>query len=273
VQRIIRARKGLATLDLGELWAYRELVYFFAWRDILVRYKQTVIGVAWAFIRPLFTTIVLTIIFGKIAKLPTAGGLPTPVVALAGVVMWQLFATAFSDASGSVVGNSQLVSRVYFPRLVLPMSAVFSAVVDALITLVMLAALLVWYRIPVSTNIVWAPLFLVLCLAVALAGGIWFSAASVRYRDVRHLLPFIVQIGLYLSPVGFSSSLVPERWRFLYSLNPMVGVIDGFRWALFGGRNPLYPPALAISLTLTLVVLIAALFYFRTTERVFADVI
>jgi lipopolysaccharide transport system permease protein len=272
VHKIIRPRKGVASLELGELWRYRELVYFFAWRDILVRYKQTVIGVAWAFVRPLLTTVVLVIIFGKIAKLPS-GELPYPVVALAGVAMWQLFASAFGDASGSVVGGSQLVSRVYFPRLILPISAVVSAIVDSLITMIMLAALLVWYRIPLSVNVVWVPFLVLLCIAVALAGGIWFSALFVRYRDVRHLLPFIVQIGLYLSPVGFSSAVVPERWRALYSLNPMVGVIDGFRWALFGGRNPLYLPGLASSAVLTLVLLIAALYYFRTTERLFADVI
>lgn len=272
MHKIIRPRSGLASLDLGEVWSHRELVYFFAWRDVLVRYKQTVIGVLWALIRPLLTTVVMVVIFSKIAKLPS-GALPYPVVALAGVVMWQLFATAFGDSSGSVVANSQLVSRVYFPRLILPISAVVSSLVDTAVTMVMLAALLVWYRIPVSGTIVWMPLFVLLCLAFALASGIWFSALFVRYRDVRHLLPFIIQFGLYLSPVGFSSAIVPERWRWLYSINPMVGVIDGFRWSLFGGRNPLYLPGLAIAVTLTLVALIVALFYFRTTERLFADVI
>jgi lipopolysaccharide transport system permease protein len=262
----------LSALDLGEVWSHRELVYFFAWRDILVRYKQTVIGVLWAFVRPLITTTILVIIFGKVAKLPT-GSLPYPVVALAGVVMWQLFSTAFGDASGSVVGNGQLVSRVYFPRLILPISSIFTAIVDTLVTLLMLAAMLIWYRIPLRATIVWAPFFLLLCVAVALAAGIWFSALFVRYRDVRHLLPFIIQFGLYLSPVGFSSAIVPQKWRWLYSLNPMVGVIDGFRWSLFGGDNPMYLPGLAISVTLTFVALIAALFYFKTTERMFADVI
>lgn len=272
VHKVIRARSGLSSLSLEELWLYRELVFFFAWRDLLVRYKQTVIGVTWAFIRPFLTTVVLTIIFGRIAKLP-AGELPYPVIALAGVLPWTLFANAFSDSSNSVVGNSQLVSRVYFPRLILPISAVVPSIVDTLVTMVMLAALLIWYRVPVSATIVWIPLILLLCIGVALAAGIWSAALFVRYRDVRHLLPFIVQIGLYLSPVGFASSVVPERWRLLYSLNPMVGVIDGFRWALFGGRNPLYLPGLMISIALTVVALTAALYYFRSTERMFADVI
>jgi lipopolysaccharide transport system permease protein len=272
VHKILRPRTGLASLNLGEVWRYRELVYFFAWRDILVRYKQTVIGIAWAFVRPLLTTAVLVILFGKIAKLPT-GELPAPVIALSGVLIWQLFSNAFSDSSGSVVANSQLVSRVYFPRLILPISGVVSSIVDSFVTLVMLAILLAWYRIPISATVVWIPFFMALCVGVALSGGILFAALFVRYRDVRHLLPFIVQLGLYLSPVGFSSANIPERWRFLYSLNPMVGVIDGFRWAIFGGRNPIYLPALAISISLTVIVLLFALVYFRTTERMFADII
>jgi lipopolysaccharide transport system permease protein len=272
VHKIIKAGSGLIPLNLGELWQFRDLVYFLAWRDILVRYKQTVIGVLWAVIRPLLTIVIFTFVFGRLAKVPS-GDLPYPVLALAGLLPWQLFSTAFAESSASVVSNSQLVSKVYFPRLIMPVSAIVTAIADFLVALVMLLGLLVWYRVPVSVNALWLPLFLLLCLTTALGCGIWFAALFVRYRDVRHLSPFILQMGLYISPVAFPTSIVPERWRFLYSLNPMVGVIDGFRWSLFGGENPIYVPALVLSIALSIVILITGAYYFRNTERLFADII
>jgi lipopolysaccharide transport system permease protein len=269
---VLRPRHGLAQLKLGELWTYRELVFFLAWRDILVRYKQTVIGVAWAIIRPVVPMIIFTIVFGRLAKFPT-GAIPYPIFALAGLLPWQLFSTSFGEASNSVVGNAQLVSKVYFPRLIIPMSAMVSAFVDFAISAALLLLLMVWYHVPISSRIVWAIPILFLCALFALGTGIWFAALFVRYRDVRHAIPFIVQMGLYISPVGFPSSIVPERWRFLYSLNPMVGVIDGFRWALFGGSNPLYAASVGVSLLVAVVILVTGMYYFRATERIFADII
>ena len=272
MHKVIKARAGLAPLNLGEVWQFRDLIYFLAWRDILARYKQTAIGVLWAVIRPLMTVAIFTIVFGRLARVPS-GNLPYSVLALSGLLPWQLFATAFGESSGSVVANSQLVSKVYFPRLIMPISAVVTALVDFLITLAMLVALIAWYRVPVSANILWLPLFLLLCLITALGCGIWFAALFVRYRDVRHLTPFILQMGLYISPVGFPTSIVPEKWRFLYSLNPMVGVIEGFRWSLFGEHNLVSQPALALSVALSLLILLTGAYYFRNTERLFADII
>jgi len=272
VHKIIRARRGFARLNLAEMWEYRELIYFLAWRDVLVRYKQTVIGVLWALVRPFITIVIFTIVFGRFAHVPS-GPIPYPVLALAGLLAWQLFSTAFSESSSSVVGNAQLVSKIYFPRLIMPVSAIVTALADFFVALAMLAVLMAWYRVPVSASVIWLPLFILLCLVIALGSGIWFAALYVRYRDIRHVIPFIVQLGLYISPVGFPSSVVPERWRFLYSLNPMVGVIDGFRWSLFGGRNPIYLPGLAISIVLSILILIGGAYYFRNTERLFADII
>lgn len=272
MHKVLRPRRTTAYLGLGELWPYRELLFFLAWRDILVRYKQTVIGITWAFIRPLLTMVIFTVIFGRLAKLPS-NGIPYPVFAFAGLLPWQLFSSAFGEASTSIVGNAQLVSKVYFPRLIIPISATFSALVDFLVSAVMLIALMLWYRVPVSANVAWVLPLTALCMLIATGGGIWFSSLFVRFRDVRHLIPFIVQLGLYVSPVGFTSGIIPARWRLLYSLNPMAGVIDGFRWALFGGANTLYGPALVISVLLALAMLIGGIVYFHATERVFADII
>ena len=272
MHKVVRPRHGLAQLKLDELWAYRELIVFFAWRDVLVRYKQTVFGVAWAVIRPLIPMLIFTIVFGKVAKFPT-GSIPYPIFALAGLLPWQLFATAFGDASNSVVGNSQLVSKVYFPRLIIPISSAATALADFAVSAVMLLVLMLWYRVPLSVHVVWALPILALCFLFALGAGIWCAALFVRYRDVRHVIPFAVQMGLYISPVGFASSVVPERWRFLYSLNPMVGVIDGFRWSLFGGSQHPYAVAVTISIALTIAILVASMYYFRATERIFADII
>lgn len=272
MHKVLRPSRTTVDLGLAELWPYRELLFFLAWRDILVRYKQTVIGITWAFIRPLLTIVVFTIIFGRIAKLPS-NGIPYPVFALAGLLAWQLFSTAFAEASGSVVGNGGLIAKVYFPRLIIPISASITALVDFLISAVMLLLLMLWYRVPLSANAFWVIPLTVLCMIAAIGAGIWFSAFFVRYRDVRHMLPFIVQLGLYVSPVAFTSDIVPDRWRFLYSLNPMVGVIDGFRWALFGGQNTLYMPGLVLSIVLAFALLLGGILYFRSTERFFADII
>jgi lipopolysaccharide transport system permease protein len=272
MHKVLRPRRGLAGLNLGELWAYRELLFFLAWRDILVRYKQTVIGILWAFIRPLVAMVIFTFVFGRLAKLPS-NAVPYPVFAFAGLLPWQLFSTAFLEASGSVVGNAQLVSKVYFPRLIIPISATFSALADFLVSLVMLAGLLLWYRVPVSANVLWLIPLTALCMLLAIGSGIWFSALFVRYRDIRHLIPFVMQLGIYLSPVGFTSAIIPERWRLLYSLNPMVGVIEGFRWALFGGQNAIDTAALALSVSIGLLMLAGGTMYFRNTERAFADII
>jgi len=272
MHKVLRARHGLAALKLEELWQYRELMFFLAWRDLLVRYKQTVIGILWALIRPLVTMVVFTIIFGRLAKLPS-GRIPYPLFALAGLLPWQLFSTAFTEASASVVGNSQLVSKVYFPRLIIPISATFSALADFLISAGMLIVLMIWYHVGISVNVVWLAPLLVLCMLTSVGSGIWFAALFVRYRDVRHVIPFIVQFGLYISPVGFTSAIIPAKWRLLYSVNPMVGVIEGFRWALFDGANAIYAPGLVISVVFAVIMLVGGMYYFRNTERVFADII
>lgn len=272
VHKIIRPRHGLASLKLDELWAYRELMFFLAWRDLLARYKQTTLGILWAFIRPFITMVVFTVIFGKLAKMPS-GKVPYPLFAMAGLLPWQLFSTAFTDASNSVVGNGHLVSKVYFPRLIIPMSAVITSLADFLVSALMLVALFLWYGLRVSGNVVWLVPLTALCLLAALGSGIWFAALFVRYRDVRHLVPFALQLGLYVSPVAFTSAIVPGKWRLLYALNPMAGVIDGFRWALFGGANTLYTPGLVMSVAISFAMLVSGMYYFRNTEREFADII
>jgi len=272
MHKVLRPRQGLAGLNLGELWSYRELMFFLAWRDILVRYKQTVIGILWAFIRPFITIAVFTVLFGRVAKLPS-NGLPHPVFVLAGLLPWQLFSTAFSEASASVVGNFQLVSKVYFPRMILPISATISALADFLVSATMLIALMIWYRVPFSANALWVIPLTALCLLTAMGAGTWFSALFVRYRDIRHLIPFAMQIGLFLSPVGFSTTSIPPRWQLVYRLNPLVGIIEGFRWALFGGNNHVDPTAIALSVVIALVLLVGGAVYFRNTESAFADII
>lgn len=254
-----------------DLWRYRELFYFLAWRDILVRYKQTVIGVAWAVIRPLLTMLVLTFIFGKLAKMPS-GGVPYPILVFCGMLPWQFFATAFAESGNSLVSNSGMISKVYFPRLVVPVSSVITSFVDFLISSVLMALMMVYYRFLPGPSILLLPCFVLLAFATAFGAGLWVSALMVRYRDFRYIVPFVVQFGLYISPVGFSSSVVPEQWRLLYSINPMVGVIDGFRWAILGEQN-VYWPGFAISVVAVLLVIITGLWYFRRTERTFADVI
>jgi lipopolysaccharide transport system permease protein len=255
-----------------DIWKYRELFYFLAWRDLLVRYKQTVVGVAWSLIRPLLTMIVLTVVFGKFGKMPS-GGVPYPILVFCGLLPWQFFSTALSESGNSLVNNRNLISKVYFPRLIVPASSVITALVDFLISATFLVLLIVWYRFEPSPNVVYLPLLAVLAFAASFGVGIWIAALMVQYRDFRFIVPFIVQFGLYISPVGFSSSVVPEKWRLLYSLNPMVGVVDGFRWAILGGQHVFDLSGLLMSIVGIGFMLITGIWYFRRTERTFADVI
>jgi len=253
-----------------DLWRFRELFWFLSWRDILVRYKQTAIGIAWSVLRPLLTMIVFAIIFGKLAKLPS-DGVPYPIMVFAAMLPWQFFANSLSECSNSLIANASILTKVYFPRLIVPASAVIVSLVDFLISFILLAILMAWYRFVPDWRIVTLPLFLGLAFLTSFGFGLMFAALNVKYRDFRYVVPFIVQFGLYISPVGFSSSVVPEKWRLFYALNPMVGVIDGFRWAILGGNAQLYWPGFWLSTGLTLLVFLMALRYFRSTERAFAD--
>jgi lipopolysaccharide transport system permease protein len=255
-----------------DLWRYRELFYFLTWRDILVRYKQTVVGVSWSLIRPFLTMVVLSVVFGKLANMPS-GGVPYPLLVFCGMLPWQFFSTAVSECGNSLITNSSLISKVYFPRLTVPASSIITSLVDLLLSGVFLVLLMAWYQYVPGPRVLLLPLFILLALAAALGVGLWISALMVRYRDFRFIVPFIVQFGLYISPVGFSSGVVPEQWRLLYSLNPMVGVIDGFRWAILGGNFTLYWPGFLLSLAIVGLLLGTGISYFRKTERTFADVI
>jgi lipopolysaccharide transport system permease protein len=255
-----------------DLFRYRELFYFLAWRDVLVRYKQTVIGILWAVLRPLLTMAVFTFVFSRIAKLPS-DGVPYPVMVFAAMLPWQLFATSLSEGSGSLIGNANLISKVYFPRLIVPASAVIVSFVDFAISMVLLGLLMAIYKVWPGWPILMLPVFTALALLASAGAGIWLAALNVKYRDFRYVVPFIVQFGLYLSPVGFSSNIVPEQWRLLYSLNPMVGVIDGFRWSVSGGLAAFPILSLELAIVTSLFLLATGIWYFRKTERTFADVI
>jgi homopolymeric O-antigen transport system permease protein len=255
-----------------DLWNYRELFFFLAWRDILVRYKQTVIGILWALIRPLLIMLVFTIVFGKLAKLPSEG-VPYPILVFAAMLPWQFFANAFSESSNSLIGNANLISKVYFPRLVIPTSSVIVSFVDFLISGIILIGLMLWYNFSPSWRLIALPALIAVVFATAMGAGLWISALNVKYRDFRYIVPFIVQFGLYISPVGFSSSVVPEQYRLLYSINPMVGVIDGFRWAILGSDVSFYLPSFLLSIGLVALLLTGGLWFFRKTERTFADII
>jgi lipopolysaccharide transport system permease protein len=255
-----------------DLYRYRELFYFLSWRDILVRYKQTVIGIAWAVIRPFLTMVVFTIVFGKLAKLPSEGA-PYPILVFSAVLPWQFFANALSETSNSLIGNANLISKIYFPRLIIPASSVITSFVDFLISGMILVALMIWYQFVPGWRVVTLPFFVAIAFAASIGCGLWLAALNVKYRDFRYIIPFIVQFGLFISPVGFSSSIVPGKWRLLYSTNPMVGVIDGFRWAIIGGETLIYWPGFVLSLSLVVIILFTGIRYFRTTEKTFADVI
>lgn len=272
-QLIIEA--GRADLQYWrDLWRFRELFYFLAWRDILVRYKQTAIGVAWALIRPLLTMLVFTVIYSKVAGLTST--IPYAILVFAALLPWQFFATALSEASNSLIGNANLISKVYFPRLIVPASAVITSLVDFLISFVILLALMLWYRFTPGWQFLTLPLWTVWAFLAALGPGLYITALNVKYRDFRYVIPFIVQFGLYVSPVGFSSATLVNRLhipRALYSLNPVTGVIDGFRWAIAGHAEPLYWPGLAVSAIVTGLFLWLGVWYFRRMERTFADII
>jgi lipopolysaccharide transport system permease protein len=255
-----------------DLWRYRELFYFLAWRDILVRYKQTAIGIVWALIRPFLTMVVFTVVFGQLAKLPSEGA-PYPILVFSAMLPWQFFSNSLSECSNSLISNANLLSKVYFPRLVVPTSAVVVSLVDFMISGIILLALMAWYNFIPTWRILTLPLFIGVAFAASIGAGLWLASLNVQYRDFRFIVPFIVQFGLYISPVGFSSTIVPEKWRFLYSLNPMVGVIDGFRWAILGGNSQLYLPGFLLSMGLVFLLLVSGIWYFRKMERTFADVI
>ena len=255
-----------------DLWRYRELFYFLAWRDVLVRYKQTVLGVAWAVIRPFLTMVVFTLVFGTLANLPSENA-PYPILVFAALLPWQLFSSGFSEAGNSLISNANMISKVYFPRLIVTVSAIIVSLVDFMISAFILAALLVWYGFMPDLRILTLPLFVMMAVLTAMGAGFWTAALSVKYRDFRFIVPFGVQLGLYISPVGFSSAVVPEQWRMLYSLNPMVGVIDGFRWAILGGNVTLHWNGLILSLFVSTLLLSTGVMYFRKLENSFADVI
>jgi lipopolysaccharide transport system permease protein len=256
-----------------DLWRYRELFLFMAWRDILVRYKQTVLGLAWSILRPLLILIVFTVLFGKMAQFPTDGDAPYPLLVLAALLPWQLFANSLSESSNSLITNTNMITKVYFPRMIIPASSVIVSFVDFLIAFSLMVGVMAWYQYLPDLRIFTLPFFIALAIMTALGGGLWMSALNVKYRDFRYIIPFMVQFGLYVSPVGFSSSVVPEQWRLLYSMNPMVGVIDGFRWAILGGDVTLYLPGFVLSILISVAFFISGLAYFRKSERSFADVI
>jgi lipopolysaccharide transport system permease protein len=256
----------------GDLWRYRELFYILAWRDISVRYKQTAIGVIWAILRPFLAMVIFTVVFGRIAKMPSHG-IPYPILVFAAMLPWQFFSNSLSEASQSLVVNTNLISKVYFPRLIIPAGAVITSLVDLLISAALLGVLMIWFRFVPDWRLLTLPLFTLLAFLAALGPGLYLTALNVKYRDFRYVIPFIVQFGLFISPVGFSSDVIPDKWRLLYSLNPIVGVIDGFRWAICRGASPIYLPGFALSVLVITLFLILGIWYFRKTEKTFADVI
>jgi lipopolysaccharide transport system permease protein len=266
---VIQPSRGWVPLRLRELWAYRELLYFFVWRDIKVRYKQTVLGAAWAIIQPFFTMVVFSVFFGRLAKLPS-DGVPYPVFTYCALVPWTYFATSLTMSSNSLVDHARLITKVYFPRLLVPTASVLAGLLDLAIAAAVLVAMIFYYGIVPGPAVVFLPAFVLLATATALGVGLWLSALNVQYRDVRYTVPFLVQFWLFLTPVAYSSSLVPPEWRALFGLNPMTGVVEGFRWALLGTAPP--GDLLLVSVASVLVLLLGGLFYFRRMERRFADI-
>lgn len=268
---VIRPASKWPGIDFRELWAYRELLLILAWRDVSVRYKQSAIGIGWAILQPLLMMLIFTVIFGKFAKLPSEG-IPYPIFTFCALLPWNYFARSLGDSSNSLVGSSHLVTKVYFPRLVLPLSKVFAGLIDFGIGFVILLGMMVWYGIAPTIGLLFLPLFLVVAMLASLGVGLWLTAINVKYRDVVFVVPFLVQFWMYASPVAYSVTIVPERWQWLYSLNPMVGVIEGFRWALLG-KAPPNPEVMLVSLAGIVVLLVSGLFYFKHMERTFADII
>lgn len=254
----------------SDLWSFRELFYILSWRDIKVRYKQTALGVSWSIIRPLLTTLIFTVVFNFVAKLKPPGNIPYPILVMAAMLPWQFFSSALTEASNSLIGNTNLISKVYFPRLIIPVSSIMTSLVDFAITFVILLAMMVYYQFVPDIKIFLLPIFIIMSFFASLGIGLYITALNVKYRDFRYIIPFVVQIGMYVSPVGYSSSRVPEQWRLLYSLNPMVAVIDGFRWCILG-EEQLYIPGLFLSLATIISFLFLGIWYFRKTEKSFAD--
>ena len=268
---VIEPSRGLADFNLKEIWDYRDLMFFLAWRDINIRYKQTILGAAWAVVQPVMTMILFTIFFGRMAGVPSEG-VPYPLFAFAALLPWQYFATTLGNAANSLVNNSNLLSKVYFPRLLIPLTSLFPPAVDFMIAFVVLIGLMFYYRQAPSVQVIWLPAFLILAMVTTLGAGLWFAAMNVKYRDVRHIVTVLVQFGMFVSPVAYPSRIVPMPWLNLYALNPMVGVIEGFRWALLGtGAAPLR--LIAISSGAAVALFISGFYYFRYTEKTFADVI
>lgn len=268
--RIARS-KGWVPLKLSELWEYRELLYFLVWRDIKVRYKQTALGATWAIIQPFFTMVVFSLFFGRLAGMPS-DGIPYPIFSFAALVPWSFFANGLSQSSNSLVGSSNLITKVYFPRLIIPLASSFSGVVDFLIAFAVLIVMMLYYSLLPTLNVLWLPLFFLLAMVTSLGVGLWLSALNVEYRDVRFIVPFITQFWLFVTPIAYPSSLLPEPWHTLYGLNPMVGVVEGFRWALLGTKTA-PGPIIAVSSAAAIVILITGAFYFRRMEKTFADIV
>jgi lipopolysaccharide transport system permease protein len=268
----IKPSKGLAALNLRDLWIYRELVFFMVWRDVKVKYKQTLLGMAWAVIQPIMTMLVFTFLFDRVAKLPT-DGIPYPVFSFTALLPWGLFIVALNQGSRSLVAHNNMVTKIYFPRLILPMSSVFAGLVDFAIAFVILIVLMIYFQVTPAYHLLWTlPLFLLLAIVTALGVALWLSAINVKYRDVNHALPFLTQFWLFVTPVAYSASVISEKWQLLYSLNPMAGVVNGFRWALLGtGNGP--DAALWVSVAISILIFISGLFYFRSMEKTFADTI
>jgi len=267
----IRPSRGWISLNLRDLWHYRDLLYFLTWREIKVRYKQTVLGAAWAVIQPFFTMVVFTIFFGRLAKVPS-DGIPYPIFAYCALLPWQLFAFALTQSSNSLVSEARLITKVYFPRLIVPLASVIAGLVDFGIAFVVMIGMMAYYGIVPTVNVVFLPLFLLFAVVTALAVGLWLSSLNVNYRDVRYTIPFLTQFWLFASPVAYSSSLLPEQWRWVYGLNPMAGVIEGFRWALLN-RELAAGGMLGVSVAIVGLLLVGGLYYFRRVERVFADIV
>jgi lipopolysaccharide transport system permease protein len=270
-QTVITPSKGWLALDFREVWQYRELLGILAWRDVSVRYKQSVAGVGWAILQPLLTTVIFTIIFGKFAKLPSEG-IPYPIYTYCALLPWNYFARSLGSSSDSIVDSSHLITKVYFPRLILPISKVFAGLIDFFIALLILAGMMAWYKISPTRGVVLLPLFIVMATVTALGIGLWLTALNVKYRDVRILVPFITQVWMYASPVAYSITIVPENLKWLYAMNPMVGVIEGFRWALLGKAAPDIQTML-IPMAIVLAVLVGGFYYFKRMEKMFADII
>lgn len=268
---IIEPSRGWVRLKLRELWEYRELIYFLVWRDVKVRYKQTVLGALWAIIQPLFSMVVFTVVFGRLAKMPS-DGIPYPLFSYSALLPWNYFAQGLSSSSDSLVGSANLIRKVYFPRLVIPIAAVCGGVVDFLIAFSVLLLMMAWFGVAPTANVVWLPLFLLLALVTALGVGLWLSALNVQYRDVRYTVPFLVQFWMYTTPIVYPSSLLPEPWKTLYGLNPMAGVVEGFRWALLGVKTP-PGPMLGLSAAAAALLLISGAYFFRRMEKNFADIV